>query len=191
MAKRDGTTSLPQFSKMQLGQLFGLNRNTVTSRLREAVPDGRTPQNHATYSLPTVAHLLIDLQAAIKIDPNDDPEEIFRGRPDVEKDYWDAKLKEQQFRARDGQLLSDVEVLDMFARVFKPLAGKVRAISDALERRAQLSPKQVQAANEVCDDVLRELYNEVRKVAGAEDLDAEPAAELSTESATQGMEAPA
>lgn len=168
MAGSDGRQSLPQFSKAQLAQLFGLHRNTVSARLRDAVPDGHRKKTEATYSLPTVAHLLID---TVAISPAADPENM---PPDMAKDYWDAQLKEQQFRQRDGELWRDVEVLDVFASVFKPLANKVRSISDAVERRAALTPKQVIAVQDACDGALREMYDEVKKVVGGSALDAEP-----------------
>lgn len=172
MASSDGRQSLPQFSKSQLGQLFGVHRNTVTARLRDAVPDGYTHKTNATYCLPTVAHLLIDASAILASSPAADPENM---PPDMAKDYWDAQLKEQQFRQRDGELWRDAEVLDVFASVFKPLANKVRSISDAVERRAALTPKQVIAVQDACDDALREMYDEVEKVVGGIALDAEPA----------------
>ncbi len=172
MASSDGRQSLPQFSKSQLAQLFGVHRNTVTARLRDAVPDGYTHKTNATYCLPTVAHLLIDTNAILASSPAADPENM---PPDMAKDYWDAQLKEQQFRQRDGELWRDAEVLDVFASVFKPLANKVRSISDAVERRAALTPKQVIAVQDACDDALREMYDEVEKVVGGIALDAEPA----------------
>ncbi|MGD9671675.1 MAG: DUF1441 family protein [Hyphomicrobiaceae bacterium] len=172
MAGSDGRQSLPQFSKAQLAQLFGLHRNTVSARLRNAVPDGYTHKTNATYCLPTVAHLLIDADSLMASSPALGPDDM---PPDMAKDYWDAQLKEQQFRQRDGELWRDAEVLDVFAAVFKPLANKVRSISDAVERRAALTPKQVIAVQDACDGALREMYDEVKKVVGGIALDAEPA----------------
>lgn len=172
MAKSDGRQSLPQFSKSQLAQLFGVHRNTVSGRLRDVAPDGHSTKHQATYCLPTVAHLLIDKDALLASGPEIDPDSM---PPDMAKDYWDAQLKEQQFRQRDGELWRDSEVLDIFASVFKPLANKVRSISDAVERRAALTPKQVIAVQDACDDALREMHEEVAKVAGGIVLDAEPA----------------
>ncbi len=103
MASSDGRQSLPQFSKSQLAQLFGVHRNTVTARLRDAVPDGSHKTN-ATYCLPTVAHLLIDTDAILAIKTDVAPANM---PPDMAKDYWDAQLKEQQFRQRDGELWRD------------------------------------------------------------------------------------
>lgn len=158
---------LPQFDKSQLAQLFGLHRNTVAARLREVAPDGQRRgrgRNSAldTWTLITAAAHLCDrskLLAGYGEDPDNLP-------PEDAKNYWDAKLKEQTYLHRDGHLWSDEEVLEVFSGIFKPLANKVRAISDTLERRAGLTARQTGVVDEVCDEMLREMHDMVAAVAG-------------------------
>lgn len=158
---------LPQFDKQQLAQLFGLHRNTVAMRLRGVVPDGQRRgrgRNGAvdTWNLVTAAAHLCD-RSALLSNFDDDPDNL---APEEAKNYWDAKLKEQTYLQRDGHLWSDEEVLDVFSRIVKPLANKVRAISDTLERRAGLNARQTGVVDEVCDELLREVHDIVAAVAG-------------------------
>lgn len=158
---------LPQFDKTQLAQLFGLHRNSVARRLRGVAPDGRRQSAKNlpvdTWTVAGAAPHLCDRDELLAATPEIDPENL---PPDLAKDYWDAKIKEQTFYQRDGHLWPDDQVLDAFSRVFKPLATKVRAISDTLERRAGLNSRQTSVVDEVCDELLREIYQAVAEVAG-------------------------
>ena len=166
MPKAATDKPLPQFNQRQLGELFGLHRNTVAARLRRVAPDGRRSEGRGravdTWTIPTAAAHLCDRNAmlvAVAEDPSDLP-------PAEAKDYWDAKLKEQTFAHREGHLWADEEVLEAFSAVFKPLASKVRAISDTLERRAGLTARQTGVVDEVCDELLREMHDAVADTAG-------------------------
>lgn len=165
---------LPQFGLNQLAQIFGLDRKTVAKRLRDVVPDGDPAKNcrhKDRYTVRRAAPYLVEHKEILRAAPDIDPDDL---PPEEAKNYWDAKLKEQTYLARDGHLWDDNAVLETFSSIFKPLANKVRAISDTLERRAGLSARQTAIVDEVCDELLREMHEAVADVVGATVLDHEP-----------------
>lgn len=158
---------LPQFRINQLAQMFGLDRKTVAKRLRDVPPDSQAvngARHEKRYTIRKAAPYLVEHQellraAAPEIDPEDLP-------PEAAKHYWDAKLKEQTYLAREGHLWDDEAVLEAFSAVFKPLANKLRAVSDTLERRAGLNSRQASVVDELCDELLREIHGAVENAVG-------------------------
>lgn len=169
MARPAADKPLPQFHINQLAQLFGLDRKTVAKRLRDVAPDTQTTngaRHEKRYTIRKAAPYLVEtnevLRGAGDVDPDDLP-------PEDAKNYWDAKLKEQTYLSREGHLWDDETVLEAFSAVFKPLANKLRAVSDTLERRAGLNARQAGVIDEVCDELLREIHGAVAAAVG--DLD--------------------
>jgi len=162
---------LPRFNKTQLADIFGLHRNTVNQRLKNIKPCGTDKRRRPIYTIPKAAQWLVDFEEIKKPWESDeegedgviDPERL---PPDMAKDYWDAKLKEQKWYENDGDLWSSLEVLELFSGLLKPLTSSIRGLSDTVERKAKLSPKQAELVQQEVDATLREAHKRVVEYAG-------------------------
>lgn len=63
MRQGSGCGDLPLFNKAELAVMFGVHRNTISTRLRGVQPDGEW-RGHGVYALPNVAVLLCALPDA-------------------------------------------------------------------------------------------------------------------------------
>jgi hypothetical protein len=136
----------------QLGQLFDLDRRTVTDRLKEVKPSGRRA-TFPIYRVADVAELLVtgymtqgQLTEAQKMQ-----------KADKAKDYWDAKLKEQKYLENMGDLWRTEKIVEVLAEVFKQFRESVVVFSDAMEHEAGLPPQQIEKAKAFCDGLLVEM----------------------------------
>jgi hypothetical protein len=150
---------LPKFGKTQLAQLFGVSRNTVISRLRTVAPCGKDRQGHAVYTLPVAAAALLDIHKPAPDWEGEDGEiDPDRLPPDMAKDYWDGQLKKQKFYENEGFLWQSERVVDALTGIIKPLAFALRSLPDSVARRANLTPKQIEAVKEETDRTQKAMY---------------------------------
>jgi len=148
----------------QLAQLFDLDRRTVANRLRDVQPCGKR-NSFPIYKISEVAELLV-----VGYMTGDQVSETQkRQRADKEKDYWDAKLKEQKYLENMGDLWRTERIVEVFSVVFKQIRESVTVFLDALEHESGLPPKQIEKAKFFGDALLVEMRDHLMSL----DLDPE------------------
>lgn len=140
----------------QLAQLFDLDRRTVADRLKEVQPSGRR-NSFPIYKISDVAELLV----VGYMTQEQMSETQKRQRADKEKDYWDAKLKEQKYLENMGDLWRTDRIVEVFAVVFKQIRESVTVFIDALEHESGLPPKQIEKAKNFGDALLVEMRDKL------------------------------
>lgn len=148
----------------QLATLFDLDRRTVADRLKEVQPSGRR-NTFPIYKISDVAELLV----AGYMTQEQITEAQKRRRPDREKDYWDARLKEQKYLENMGDLWRTDRIVEVFAVVFKQIRESLIVFLDALEHESGLPPKQIEKAKHFGDALLVEMRDNLMSL----DLDPE------------------
>lgn len=147
------------FSINQLAELFGMDRRTVTDRLREVTPSG-TRASHPIYRMVDAAPKLVgegDIQT--------------RRNASSEKDYWDAQLKKQKFEENAGDLWRTDKVVEVFAGVFKVFRENVTVFIDRLEFETGLPPETIESAKVFGDHLLTETRAKLLALDTGEDQD--------------------
>lgn len=152
------------FSINQLAELFGMDRRTVTDRLRDVEPAG-TRASHPIYRMVDAAPKLC-VEGAIQS----------RRSAANEKDYWDAQLKKQKFEENAGDLWRTDKVVEVFAGVFKVFRENVTVFIDRLEHETGLPPETIESAKAFGDHLLTETRAKLLAMDTDEDQD-----ELDTE----------
>lgn len=147
--------AIPRFNVTQLSELFGLHRNTVKRHLANVEPCGQCKRGFDQWSLPVAAAHLVKTEPATEMDEDLDPDTL---PPDIAKDYWDAQLKKQKYQQQDGELWHTLDVFDMLNGLFEPVKFSLRSLTDTVERRANLSPQQVELVQKEVDSTLKTLY---------------------------------
>lgn len=153
MAKRFEFSDLVAGASIsQLGQMFDLDRRTVTERLKNMAPAGRRA-GHPIYKISEVAPLMVSgYMGADEVD-----EKQRRLKAGDEKDYWDAKLKEQKYLENRSDLWRTEKVIDVFASVFKQFRETVVVFVDNLEHESGLPPEAIDKTKQFADGLLIEM----------------------------------
>lgn len=139
------------FSINQLAQLYNLDRRTVTERLREVDPNGER-SGHPVYRMKDAAPLLCE--GYVK---HETLKEMAKAKGSAaEKDYWDARLKQQKYLENNGDLWRTSKVIDILGKVFKTVRENVVVFIDSLEHEADLPPKQIAKVKAFGDHLLTE-----------------------------------
>lgn len=152
MAKVEFTELLQGASINQLSQLFALDRRTVTDRLKESKPSGNRG-GYPVYKISDVAEMLVHGYMTT----GQVSEAQKRKTADKEKDYWDAKLKEQKFLENQGDLWRTTKVLEVFASVFKLFRENMVVYLDNLEHESGLPTEAVDKTKKITDSLLVEM----------------------------------
>ena len=158
---------LPKFSKSQLASLFGLHRQTVSSRLAKVAPCGKDSRGHDVWSIPKASLYLVE--HSDRFVPEQDEEGYIdpdRLPPDMFKDYWDGQLKKQKYLKEEGDLWHTQQVVEAIALVVKPIANFMRSMPDWAEHSLGLTPKQVKLVADESRQRQEEMYKAVVEVAG-------------------------
>lgn len=160
----------------QLAELFDLDRRTVTSRLRGIAPSGYR-NTFPIYRIIEAAPLL--LHGYMTDDQVSEAQK--RQHADKEKDYWDARLKEQKYRENMGDLWRTEKVVSVFAEVFKQFRESVVVFNDAMEHESGLEPKQIEKTKAFSDALLVELREKLMVLEIDPQGDHEPPVESDTD----------
>jgi hypothetical protein len=142
----------------QLAELFGMDRRTVTDRLRGLDPSG-TRASHPVYKIADAAPLLLEVTAGT------------RRAAEREKDYWDAQLKKQRFEENAGDLWRTDKVISIFAQVFKQFRESTVVFIDALEHESGLPPEVIGKAKQFGDTLLSDCRQKLLVMDTQEDED--------------------
>lgn len=136
----------------QLSQLFELDRRTVADRLRGVTPSGRR-STFPIYRIADVAELLVSGYMS----EEQLTEAQKRQRADKEKDYWDARLKEQKFLENQGDLWRTDKVIEVLSTVFKEFREAMVQFVDKIEHESDLPTHLVNKTKSFSDGLLVEL----------------------------------
>jgi hypothetical protein len=139
-----------------LGQMFNMDPRTVRKKLAGISPIGRGKGGSDLWNFRTACQYLVDP----KIDLNEYLQTI---RPEqlpnkINRDYWDAKLKEMKFREEAGQLWRTEKVLDMFSETLKHMRGCMNLWIDTIEKNATTTPEQRAVINNLVDSLQNDIH---------------------------------
>ncbi len=135
----------------QLGQLFDLDRRTVTDRLKDVQPSGRR-NTFPVYRIADVAELLV--VGYLTKDKLSEAQKLKHAGN--EKDHWDAQLKRQKYLENMGDLWRTEKVISVFADVFKTFREAVVVFADEMEHESGLTNEQIDKVKGFCDALLVE-----------------------------------
>lgn len=152
MAKIEFSDLIRGASVNQLSQLFGIDRRTVTDRLKDSPPNGQR-SGFPIFQISEVAELLV--HGYMTGGQVSDAQK--RKRADKEKDYWDAKLKEQKYLENEGDLWNTAKVLEIFAMVFKLFRETIVVYLDNLEHESGLPTDVIIKTKKITDGLLIEI----------------------------------
>lgn len=119
---------------------FRMDRNTVKRRLAQCPPLRMERGNTPLYDLAQAAAYLVD--------PKVDVAEYIKNMraedlpPYMQREFWDAKLKRQQFELRAGDLWRTEDVLNVLGEAFKTLKSTLQLWADSMERATGLTDDQ-------------------------------------------------
>lgn len=141
-----------------LAEQFGMDRKTVSKRIREAgIPPTGKDGGYDVYSLADVATVLVDPIAAAPggvIDPRDLP-------PKDRKDFYQSEQARLQVETTMGALVPALEVEAQLAEIVKTAVQFLETLPDVLERKLSLSADQVIKVQERCDHVRQQMYDKI------------------------------
>jgi hypothetical protein len=153
MARRfDFNDLLVGASINQLGQMFDLDRRTVTDRLKGISPSGKRG-GHSIYKISDVAPMLIN--GYMREDEID--EKRRRMKASEEKDFWESQNKRLKFLESNGDLWRTEKVVEVFAVVFKQFRESIVVFIDNLEHESGLPPETIDKVKRFGDGLLVEV----------------------------------
>ena len=141
-----------------MAQAFRMNEQTVRARLKNCTPKRREGRGYK-YDLAEAAPYLtkpnINWDIHMKnLRKTDLP-------PHLQKDIWDAKLKEQRYRIEAGDLWHTRDIIGVLTAIFLLFKSNVQLWPDVVERQKGLSDEQrkllVELGDQLLDDVHKEL----------------------------------
>ena len=85
-----------------------------------------------------------------KLEPADLP-------PELQIEYWDARLKRQKFMRQAGELWHTEDVIERFGEAFKHIKTSTQLWVNSLERVTGLTPEQYTLVRSLTDDLLKDI----------------------------------
>lgn len=141
------------YSISRLAAEAGLDRRTVTGRLKQVDSDGEI-RNHGAYTLKTAGpHLWGGLKASSDGTVPTDPA--------ARKTFYQSEEARLKVEAAIGNLIPAEEVREGVAEVFKLIALKIDTLADTLERDIGLTPDQMTTARVRILSIKDSLYSEL------------------------------
>lgn len=139
-----------------LGQMFNMDPRTVRKKLAAVSPIGRGKGGADLWNFRIACQYLVEP----KIDLNEYLQTI---RPEqlpnkINRDYWDAKLKEMKFREEAGELWRTEKVLDVFAETLKHMRGCMNLWIDTVEKNATTTPEQKKVIKNLIDSLQNDIH---------------------------------
>lgn len=157
-----GGVSVPWLMKA-----FAIGRQTVEKKLRGCVPVGQGKHGTPLYDLKEAASFLVvprvGLEEYVKsLKPDQLPERL-------RDSFWAAKLKEQRWEEKAGDLWRTAIVVSKLTGVLMSMRTRLQLIPEEVERHAGLSPKQRAAVVEVVDDIQSQIHQQLIEFAKKDD----------------------
>ncbi len=144
------------WSISRLAESFGMDRRTVTKRLREASvgPSGQR-DGHDVFSLATAAAALVGrAMPEGGVDPRELP-------PLERRAFYQSENERLKVEMTTGSLVPAAEVESDYAGLVKTVAQFFDTLPDVLERDCALTGEQVLRVQEACDRVRQSMYEKV------------------------------
>jgi hypothetical protein len=145
-----------------LAGAFGMDRRKVKQRIAGVKPIGKhktATGYRPVWSLREVAGYLAprprDLEAALRnMNSTDLPSKL-------QKDVWDARLKELAWREKAGDLWRTEDVALVFGEVFLTIKGQVSLWVDQLDEVSSLSEENRARLTQLTDSLQREIHQKL------------------------------
>lgn len=140
-----------------LTQAFRLTRKQTIARLAKC-PVLRAGQNGTkVYEFKVACSYMVDPRMSVAeyletIGPNDLPKHLT-------KEYWGAKLQEQNWRTRAGELWASEDVIAVFGEMFKLIKTKSQLWGDSIDKVEVLSDAQRNTLQTLVDDLIGQIFN--------------------------------
>lgn len=156
-AGRDAQIFQRPMSATFLATMLGMGPRTVQKKLAECPPIGQArsaPLYDFRQALPyLVSPKANDIKAMIKkLGVHELPQSL-------QKDVWDARLKEQQWRERAGDLWRSEAVMEVFGDTFQALSSTMKLWTDQIAEENDL-PNEVRDALMTRVDGLQKMLHE-------------------------------
>ncbi len=141
----------------RIAEAFRLSRDTVRKRLREAgVQPATTQRNSPLYELAEVGPALF----ASTIGSGEcggyaSPDQM---SPKERKDWFDSENSRLKYEKEKKQLVPDDEVAREMSALIKAVINPIDGMTDTLERKADLTPKQAEIVQREMDAIREQMY---------------------------------
>lgn len=155
-AGRDAMVFKKPMSVTFLATALGMGPRTVQKKLAECPPIGSS-RNAPLYDFKQAMPYLIkpkatDIREALKtLSDGDLPTSL-------QKDVWDARIKEQTWRSRAGELWKTEDVLEVLGDAFQALASTTKLWTDQIADKQDLPNETRQALMQRVDDLNEMLH---------------------------------
>lgn len=148
-------------SVRQLAQVFRMSPETVRKRLDQGgCPIKRRQGNSYIYDLPTAAAYLVKPAVSVEdmlrtLKKKDLPVHL-------QKDVWDARLKELQFMEKARELWPGDRVVEILSEVFVAVKSAIQLWPDTVERQEGLTTDQREMLVELGDQLQNDIYKRLQ-----------------------------
>lgn len=144
----------------ELAVMFGKGRQTIRTKIQKSciAPASKEGQTKL-YRISEVAQALYAINAEVS-DEDLDPESL---RPSEQKDYWIAKHKELDFKARVKEYVLAEDVRKDYKLLQDNLKQQIQSFPDRLERDHGLKNEEVERMIGLCDQLqtsLMDIWND-------------------------------
>lgn len=157
MTQRDAYVLRRPASASVISQALGMDRRTVVRRLENHCPPVGYARNAPLYDFIQALPFLVrgnrkDLRDFIKtMNVGDLPQSL-------QKDVWDARLKEQQWREKAGDLWRSADVMEVFSDAFQALSATTKLWTDQIAEEQDLPNDVRDALSQRVDDLQKMLH---------------------------------
>ena len=152
----------------KLSEAFGLSRDTIRKRLRESnIQPAKIVRSVSLYALSDVGPALFGVsQTAGNFGGYDSPNEM----PSTDRKAWFQSENERlKFQSTQRSLVPDDEVAREMSLLIKSVINPLDGITDTLERKADLSPKQAIVLQNEVDAIREQMYLKAMEFGDGED----------------------
>lgn len=139
-----------------LMQAFRKDRYSVKKMLADCPPLRQNGNGQPVYDFVQAAAFLVKPRINIheyikKMKPEELP-------TDLQKEYWDARLKRQKYMVQAKQLYHAEDIAEVFGEAFKHIKTSTQLWSATLERTQGLTPDQYKTLEVLADQLLADLH---------------------------------
>jgi len=141
----------------RIAEAFRLSRDTVRKRLREAgVQPALIHRNSPLYELADAGPALFTASiAAGGYGGYETPDNM---PPKERKDWFDSENSRLKYEKEKRQLVPDDEVAREMSSLIKSVINPIDGMTDTLERKADLTPKQAEIVQREMDAIREQMY---------------------------------
>jgi phage terminase Nu1 subunit (DNA packaging protein) len=148
-------------NKAQAALFFGITLPVIDKWIREGMPIVQRGSKGFEWVLDL--HDIAKWKYTARLPSGElDPETL---APGERKLWYDGETKRRELQVRDRQLIPALEVEEVVGTAFSATAQALMALPDNLERRAGLSPEQVESVDTVIHEALNDLADKLGHVA--------------------------